>query len=187
MSETRADTNVSDDLERLVDRSGEMMNGLLYTFKTHYKMAEWYEKFSKFADFIVAAMTGALAVLIIWEIGSQVWLITIALVVAFISWAQATLKFGVKAERHYNAADKHHLLFEKFDTFIKTEIPDEDLSKSEKKRRFRELSQTRDQLNELAPRTTNFWYKRVSKEDANATAANDKDEVEALTDVSYME
>lgn len=184
MKESTSVVDDNPDLERVVDRSTDMMNGILYTFKTHYKMAEAYEKASRVADLLVAGGTGTIAALLVWGSLSQQLIVIAALGVAFLSWIQATLKLGVKAERHYTTADRHHTLYEEFDDFVKLEVPSEEISATEKMERFEQLSRERQRLNELSPRTTNFWYNRLSDEDVGATAGSGKEEVETLSEIA---
>lgn len=173
-------TRESPTIEKIRGRCGEMMNGIRYTFKTHYKIAEVYEKGGRVMDLLVAAGTGGLVVALIWEAVSQEALITIAVVVAIISWSQAVLKLGEKSQKHYQAADRHHSLYEEFRDFIKVELPDEEVSNEEKRKRFQALSEKRDQINQLSPRTTNFWYRRIRDDVDLATAEDSSEEVEAI-------
>lgn len=174
---------LSEPCQQIVRRSAEMMNGIRYTFKTHYKMAEFYEKAGRVADFLVAIGTAALAVFLIWDVLSQQGLVTLALFVAIVSWSQAVLKLGEKSQKHYAAGNRYHILFEEFDTFIKIEVPDDTIPIDEKKAKFNSLSEDRDRLNELTPRTTNFWYNQVSESEANAIAGNDEEEVRELAGI----
>ncbi|WP_161631408.1 SLATT domain-containing protein [Candidatus Halobonum tyrrellensis] len=173
-------TNEPPNADAMRERCAEMMNGLRYTFKTHYKMAEAYEKIGIAMNLLVAVGTAAIVVSLLWDAVSQQILITIAFLVAIGSWSQAVLKLGVKSQKHFSAGDRHHALYEDFKSFIDVEMHDDDTTISEKRERFRELTRTRDQINQMSPRTTNFWYNRLSEKEAQATAGSDAEEVNAI-------
>lgn len=177
-------TRESPTIEKIQRRCGEMMNGIRYTFKTHYKIAEAYEKGGRILDLLVAAGTGGLVIALIWDAIAQEALITVAVVVAMISWSQAVLKLGEKSKEHYHAADRHHSLYEEYRNFVKVELPDEEISSEEKRERFQALSEKRDQINQLSPRTTNFWYGRIRDDIDLATAENSSEEVDAILDTN---
>ena len=173
---------LSEEERNLLNRGAEMMNGIKYTYKTHYKMGEWYEKFSLIENTIVAVGTAGLIISLIWNAFSREALVTIAIVVAMASWLRAVFSWGKKSQRHFNAADRYHSLFEEFDDYIKIEIHKDDLSEKQKRGMFDSLSEKRKHLNELTPRTTNFWYNRVSEEEAQATADNSEEEVNEIAE-----
>jgi hypothetical protein len=157
-----------------------MMNGILWTFKTHYKMAEWYEKAGMAAKFLVAAGTGGLAVIILYDALSQTGTIAAALFVAFVSWTQTVFSFSEKAAKHYSAADRYHSLYEEFDDFTKIKIPDEGRDDENLERQFESLASERRYLNELSPRTTNFWYNRVSESEIQQIPENGVEHIDGV-------
>ncbi|MGQ3721732.1 hypothetical protein [Natrialba aegyptia] len=107
---------------------------------------------------LVALGTAALVVLLTWEAASQEFLVTIAISIAIISWLQAALSLGKKSVKHYNTADRYHSLHQEFENFTKVEVLDESVCINEKKDKLKHLDQNRKNLNELTPRTTNFWH-----------------------------
>ncbi|WP_128906157.1 hypothetical protein [Halorubrum amylolyticum] len=82
----------------LVDRVEEVIANLKYVYKTHYLMAEWYEKIDRVISLAVAVGTALLAGAIIWEAASREFLLTVALVVAILSWTDAIVDLGKKSE-----------------------------------------------------------------------------------------
>lgn len=170
----------SSNFERLRRRTAEKMNGLLYTYKTHYKMAENYEKGGKILDFIVAGGTGALAAALIWGAVSQKILIIVALGVSIVSWAKAVVQLGTKSQSHYNSADQYHQLFEEFRDFAQLSLLNDEVDMSKKIERFEALSEKRKELNRSAPRTTRFWYNKLDSDEVFGTMETNDREADAL-------
>lgn len=110
------------------------MNGTLYTYKTHYKIAEFYERIDRVLSISTAGGTGILATLVIWGAVPQWLLIIIALAVAFVSWTNTMLNLGVKSKEHYHAGDQYHALFEEYRDFVDLTLSSTDPDYEEKKR-----------------------------------------------------
>nr|WP_269449528.1 SLATT domain-containing protein [Halobacterium sp. CBA1126] len=156
------------------------MHGIIYTYKTHYKMGEVYEKVDRVIDYSVALLTGLLAVLLVWGAGKNEHLIGIAIITSLLSWASSVANLGVKSQKHYEAGDGYHSLFEDFRDYAKLEVPANDLSLSTKKKRFDELTQRRRDLKKHTPRTTNLWFGKVKESDVMSDVETDEEEMETL-------
>ena len=172
------------DSEKLEKRTIEAMNGLLWTYKTHYKIAERYEKYGRALNIGTAAGTGILAAAIIWGSVPQKFLLLISLVVALLSWSNATLGFATKSKDHYYAGDQYHALFEDFRDFFDLELTSEDAKYTAVYERYERLAERRKQLNSDAPRTTNKSYGSLDSEDVYGTMETTEDEYERLTSLS---
>jgi len=170
--------------EKLEKRTLEVMNGLLWTYKTHYKIAEAYEKWAKRGDIATAGGTGVVAVAIIWGQLGQSILLAIALVVAFLSWTNSTLGLTSKSKDHYHAADHYHQLYEEFRDFYDLELTAGEASYDKLKERYEGLISKREQLNLNSPRTTNKRYGQLDEEDVYGTTETTEEEVERLKGAS---
>lgn len=147
-------------ISHLQDRTENTMENLKYVYKTHYKMAEWYERFSNIESMIVAGGTGLLATVIIWGAASREILLTIAVIVALLSWIDAVMNFGIRSTKHFDAADAYHTLYEDFKDFHNLKINSEgdyDALLSE----YEDLKSRRERIKQGTPRTTNFWFNRL--------------------------
>lgn len=170
-----------DDLEK---RTIQAMNGLLWTYKTHYKLAEYYEAWGRRLNILSAGGTALLATAIIWGQISRNYLFMVALAVAFVSWLNAMLGFASNSKDHYHAADRYHVLFEDFKDFYELELTESGAEADEMLERYDSLKERRNQLNLNSPRTTNKKYSELDKEEVYATMETTEDEVERLVGIS---
>jgi len=161
-------------------RVAEKMHGIVYTYKTHYRMGEAYEKAGRILDYTVAVLTGLLAVLLVWGAARSEFLIAIAMLTSLISWSSSVANLGVKSREHYEAGDGYHSLFEDFRDFAQLELPADDISAKSKKEMFDKLTQRRRDLKKHTPRTTNLWFGRVKKSDIMDSIETNEDEMETL-------
>lgn len=146
--------------EALINRSEEVMKGLKFVYKTHYKMAEGYEIINRVLTIIVAAGTGILTAVIIWDAANRTVLLSIAAVVAAISWTDAILDLGVKSQSHFDAGDKYHTLYEDFQDYYHLHLIN-GAEQEETAEMFEELIKRKQNLKETTPRTTNFWFNQL--------------------------
>ncbi|WP_152418757.1 MULTISPECIES: SLATT domain-containing protein [Halorubrum] len=159
----------------LEDRTEEILHNLKYVYKTHYKMAEGYERRNNFMSFFVAIGTALLAGLLIWESAGENLILTIALIVAIVSWADAILDLGKKSEKHYRAADEYHDLYDEFKDFYNLELATSSSETDENKATYENLIQKRKNIKKSTPRTTNYWYNKL---DHDAITESFNDEIE---------
>lgn len=172
------------DLENLRKRTVETMNGLLWTYKTHYKMAEYYETWGRRLNIATAGGTGVVATAIIFGGIPQWVLFLVSLIVAFLSWANIMMGLGVKAKDHYFAGDRYHSLFEEYRNYFELELEAEEVRISEAKRRYEVLSERREELNLDSPRTTNKRYGTLESDEVYGTMETTQEEFERITGVS---
>lgn len=172
------------DLENLKKRTGEAMNGLLWTYKTHYKIAEHYETWGRRLNIATAGGTGAVAAAIIFGGIPQWALFIISLLVAFLSWTNSMLALGTKAKDHYFAGDRYHALFEEYRDYFELHLEAEEVEIIDVKERYSELSERREELNLNSPRTTNKKYGSLESEDVYGTMETTDEEFERITGTS---
>lgn len=156
----------------LKSRTKDHIDNLKFVYKTHYKMAEWYEKFDRILTLIVVTGTAALTAAIIWNAVSRPVLLTIAVAVAIVSWGVAAFDFGKSSQKHYSAADECHSLYEDFRDFYTIGLESSEVNNVE---RFHELVQRRRRLKDKTPRTTNFWHGRLDSQDVLESVQRDLD------------
>lgn len=160
-------------------RVGESMNGILWTYKTHYKMAEFYEIWGRRIEICSAGGTGILAGAVIWGV-NQTWLIFLALVVAFLSLSSTMLGLTSKSKDHYHAGDRYHNLFEDFRDFVELRLNNDSITLEEKVEEYEQLSERQTEINLSTPRTTNRTYASLSEEEVFATMETSSEELDRL-------
>jgi hypothetical protein len=157
--------------DKLESRVEDHIENIKFVYKTHYKMGEWYEKFDRLLTLLVVLGTGSLTALIIWEAVTRPVLLTVAVVVAMISFGSAAFDFGKKSQMHFSSADEYHSLYEEFRDFYMIELNSGE--RKHQKEKFHELVQKRRRLKDKSPRTTNFWFNRLNHEKIASSIEND--------------
>ncbi|WP_125919968.1 SLATT domain-containing protein [Haloparvum sedimenti] len=161
-------------------RTEEVIANIKYVYKTHYLMAEWYERIDRILSILVAVGTGLLTASIIWEASTREILLTVALVVAILSWIDAVVSLGKKSEQHYTAADEYHDLYEDMKHFYNIDLENVD-KRDQLQNRYDELISNRKAIKSSTPRTTNFWYDKLNHEEISKSIEQELENNRAAT------
>lgn len=149
--------------ERLRDRTANITDSTLWTFKAYYLAADHYKKYNRYSDWAVFGIAGLLTISLIWDSIPQIVLVGLAIGTAVISGYRRMANPDEKVRECYRAAHAYQRLFDDFRDFIKLELANKEIGLEEMKGQYRELSERRKNLNEDMPELTSKWYDQLDE------------------------
>jgi len=138
------------------ERAVEKADSILYTYKQHFAVANFYRALSRALD---AVMFGAAALLVadtFWNVAPSHYIVIPPLVIAGITGYRRGTKLSDKSERFRQSAKQYHALFEEFRDFLTITVECEDTERI--RCEFEELSEKRRELNRTTPDANGIWY-----------------------------
>jgi len=141
------------------ERAIEKADSILYTYKQHFAVANFYRTLSRVLDVI---MFGAAALLVadtFWNVFPPHYIVIPPLVIAGITGYRRGTKLSDKSERFRQSAKQYHALFEEFRDFLAITVECEDREKV--RREFEELTERRRELNKTTPDANGIWYRYI--------------------------
>jgi hypothetical protein len=147
--------------ERLRERVANVADSALWTYKAYYRAADFYSKVDKASDWGIFGVSALLTTALIWDQVPHIVLIGLAILTAALAGFRRMISPGDRAKEYYKAADAYQRLFDNLRDFIKLELADEETGLENMKQRYRELAETRKNLNEDMPKLTSRWYEKL--------------------------
>lgn len=144
--------------ERLRTRVANKMDGLLWTYKQHYKAGGVYAGANLAADVVSTVLAGVLTYSLVWETFSTQVMAALAVVVAVISGFKTAARPQKRSDGHYRAGDAYHRLFEKYRDFVTLDLADKEYGLENMREDFEELADERRELNENQGDLSSIWY-----------------------------
>ena len=158
MSEMGNDDFDYEEHERLRSRVANNMDGLLWTFKQHYKAGGVYASINQAADVLSTILAGILTYALIWEAFSTQLMTVLALGIAVISGFKTAARPQKLSETHFRTAAAYHRLFDKFREFTVLDLANKDYGLENMRADFEELASERRELNENQDDIGSIWY-----------------------------
>lgn len=160
--------------ERLRQRTAEKADSLLWTYKSYYKAAEWYEDIDRKMDWAIVCVSVALTIGVIWDKLPTIFLISLAVLIAVFSALRRVIRSRELSEDYYKAARSYHGLFDEFKDFIELRLSKEEVGLGKMISEFNELSEKRRTLDKITPDISSKWYEKLDEGVYEEALASDK-------------
>ncbi|MDZ7850339.1 MAG: SLATT domain-containing protein [Halodesulfurarchaeum sp.] len=144
--------------ERLRTRVANKMDGLLWTYKQHYKAGGAYAGINQAADITSTVLAGILTYALIWEAFSTQVMAVLAVGIAVISGFRTAARPQKRLENHYRAGAAYQRLFDEFRDFATLDLADKEYGLENMREDFEELATERRELNENQDDLSSTWY-----------------------------
>ena len=143
---------------RLRTRVANKMDGLLWTYKQHYKAGGVYAGINQLADVLSTVLAGILTYALIWEAFSIQVMTVLAVGIAVISGFRTAARPQKQSKDHYRAAAAYQRLFDEFRDFATLDLADEKYGLKNMREDFEELAAEKRELNENQEDISSIWY-----------------------------
>jgi len=147
---------MSDEAELYKERAIEKADSVLYTYKQHFAVANFYRTLSRILDAIMFSAAALLVADTFWNVVPIQFIVIPPLVIAGITGYRRGTKLNDKSERFRKSAKQYHALFEEFRDFIALTAECNDIE--DIRCEFDELTDKRRELNLTTPDANGLWY-----------------------------
>ena len=158
-AEAESASGLNRDLE---DRVVNCADNVLHTYKGHFEAADTYSDRGRQLDFVTTFGAAILTVALIWNQAPVIIPIGIAVVTAVASAYKTMMQPDQTASKHYRAGEAYLRLLDDIKDYIVLEF-NADTEYEELERRYRELAEQRQDLNEDMPQLNRKWYDRLDE------------------------
>lgn len=143
--------------ERLVDRTINAADSVLWTYKAHFEAADSYSKWSRRLDLGATIGAAVVTTALVWGTFPSLT-IGIAILTAVISGYKTATEPRKKADSNYRAGEAYHKLFDEYCDFIALELQGDSPDLDSLRHQYEELEEHRRELNDDMPNLHRKWY-----------------------------
>jgi len=148
--------------ERLVDRTLNGADSVLWTYKAHFEAADSFTRRSRWLDLGTTIGAAVVTTALVWNSFPN-WAIGAAILTAVASGYKTATEPQKKAGANYRAGEAYHKLFNKYRDFIALDIQEESSDLDELRSRYDELEERRRELNDNMPNLHRKWYDKLDE------------------------
>lgn len=152
----------TENYELLRDRVANAADSILWTYKAHFMAADYYRKRSRQINWTTTFLAALVTAGLVAERFPKITL-ALSIITAGLAGYKTAARPEEEANKHYNAGQEYHNLFEEFQEFIHLQMPTgTDLDALQEK--YQELAKKRRLLNSVLPDLTSKWYEKLDDE-----------------------
>lgn len=133
------------------------------TYDQHFSAANFYGWANRAIDTMILAISFLLVAGTVWNTFSMPVMVGLTLSTAGLSGYRRAVKPDKRAERFRESARAYHALFERFRDFLLLDIPSDEYSDEEIRKKHDELAAKRRELNREMPDAHSIWYHYVER------------------------